>query len=168
MIDRALGIIGIALALLTGVGQHYFPQAPAWVTPVGFGVGIFLFGLSAGLLAAGGLRRKRAVLPRASLRLHIFGDHRTPNKLSQENIFRWFFLQMAVNGVTPQGNQRVATFSTLFVTFEEDVAINTLTVHSSDMQLPVYEVKEYNQRYAIIVFSDNVPAGTLDINVRGD
>lgn len=168
MIDRALGIIGIALALLTGAVQQYFPQAPTWVASLGFGIGIFLFGLSAGLLAAGGLRRKRSVLSRASLRLHIFGDHRTPNRLSHENIFRWFFLQMGVDGVTPQGNQRVVTFSTLFVTFEEDVAIHTLTVYSPDMQLPVYEVKEYNQRYAIIVFSDNVPAGTLDINVRGD
>lgn len=168
MIDRALGIIGIALALLSGAVQHYFPQAPTWVVPLGFSVGIFLFGLSAGLLAAGGLRRKRSVLSRASLRLHIFGDHRTPNRLSHENIFRWFYLQMSVDGVTPQGNQRVATFSTLFVTFEEDVAMHTLTVNSPDMQLPVYEVKDYNQRYAIIVFSDNVPAGTLDINARGD
>ncbi len=33
------------------------------------------------------------------------------------------------------------------------------------MQLPIYEVKEFNQRYAIIVFSDNVPAGTLEVTV---
>jgi len=33
------------------------------------------------------------------------------------------------------------------------------------MHLPVYEVKEFNQRYAIIQFSDNVPAGTLEIEV---
>lgn len=168
MIDRALGIIGIALGLLTGAIQHYFPQTPAWVAPLGFGIGIFLFGLSTGLLAAGGLRHKRPVLPRASLRLHIFGDHRIPNRLSQENIFRWYHLQMAVHGITPQGRQRVATCSTLFVTFDEDVAIHTLTVHSPDMQLPVYEVKEYNQRYAIIVFSDNISAGTLEINVRSE
>lgn len=168
MIDRALGIVGIALALLTGPVQHYFPQAPSWVAPLGYSIGIFLFGLSVGLLAAGGLYRKRPVRSSTSLRLHIFGDHGTPNRLGQKNIFRWFYLQMAVNGITPQGNQRVATFSTLFVTFEEDVAIHTLTVHSPDMQLPLYEVKEFNQRYAIIVFSANVPAGTLEINVRSD
>jgi hypothetical protein len=28
-----------------------------------------------------------------------------------------------------------------------------------------YEVKEFNRRYAIIVFSDNVPAGTLEVIV---
>lgn len=85
--------------------------------------------------------------------------------ISQENIFRWFYLHMAVDGVAPQGNKRLATFSMLHVSFEDDVVIHTLRVRSPDMQLPQYEVKEFNQRYAIIVFSDNVPAGTLEIGV---
>ena len=165
MIDRALGIIGLALTLLSGVLQHYFPNLPTWVLPLGYGAGVLLLGISFGLLAAGGLKRKRQVRPRASLRLHIFGDHRAPNRLAQENIFRWYYLQMAVNGIGPQGQQRVATWATLFVTFEDDVTIHSLNVRSPDMQLPVYEVKDFNQRYAIIVFSDNVPAGTLEIEV---
>lgn len=165
MIDRALGLVGVALALLSGALQHYFPNLPPWVLPAGYGLGILLLGVSAGLIAAGGLKGKRPVRQRASLRLHIFGDHRAPNRLGQENIFRWYYLQMVVNGVTPQGQQRVATWATLFVTFDDDVVIHTLTVKSPDMQLPVYEVKEFNQRYAIIVFSDNVPAGTLELEV---
>jgi len=55
--------------------------------------------------------------------------------------------------------------ATLFVTFENDVVISTLNVRSPDMQLPPYEVKEFNQRFAVIVFSDNVPAGTLEVVV---
>ena len=165
MIDRALGIIGLALTLLSGALQHYFPNLPSWVLPVGYGVGIFLLGLSVGLMAAGGFRAKRQLRQKASLRLHVFGDHRAPNRLGQDNIFRWYYLQMAVNSIGPQGPQRVATFATLFITFEDDVAIHTLTVRSPDMQLPAYEVKEFNQRFAIVVFSDNVPAGTLEIEV---
>lgn len=165
MIDRALGIIGLALTLLSGVLQHYFPNLPTWVLPLGYGAGVLLLGISLGLLAAGGLKRKRQVRPRASLQLHIFGDHRASNRLAQENIFRWYYLQLVVNGIAPQGQQRVATGATLFVTFEDDVAIHTLNVRSPDMQLPVYEVKEFNQRYAIIVFSNNVPAGTLEVEV---
>ena len=55
--------------------------------------------------------------------------------------------------------------ATLFVSFEDVVVIHTLTDRSPDMQLPIYEVKEFNQRYAIIQFMDNVPAGTLEIEV---
>lgn len=87
-----------------------------------------------------------------------------PDRLAADNIFRWFFFQAAFNSHGPQGAQRLATIATLFVTFENDLVIHTLTVRSPDMQLPVYEVKEFNQRYAIIVFSDNVPAGTLEIH----
>jgi len=53
----------------------------------------------------------------------------------------------------------------LFVTFEDDVVIRTLVVQSPDMLLPIYEVKEFNQRYAIIHFAANVPAGTLEVMV---
>jgi len=53
----------------------------------------------------------------------------------------------------------------LFVSFENDVVVSTIKVRSPDMQLPVYEIKEFNQRYAIIVFSDNVQAGTLEVIV---
>jgi hypothetical protein len=166
VIDRAIGIIGIALALFTLALQYYFPQLPAWAPRTGFGAGIFLFGVSVGLIGTGGLRRKRPVRPSASLRLHIFGDHRAPNALSFDNIFRWYYLQSAVISVGTQGNQRLATFGTLFVTFEDDVTVGTLNVRSPDMQLPVYEVKEFNQRYAIITFQDNVPAGTLEVQVH--
>ncbi len=153
------------MAIVTAVLQYYFPKLPSWVPPTGFAVGIFLFGLSAGLLVAGGLRRKRPVVKVASLRLHVYGDHRTPERIASENIFRWFYLQTAINGIGPSGVTRIGALATLFVSFENDVVISTLNVRSPDMQLPLYEVKEFNQRHAIIVFSDNVPAGTLEVVV---
>ena len=165
MIDRAIGIIGIALGLITAALKYYFPQLPSWLPPAGFGIGIFLFGLSIGLVSAGGLRYKRPVVKTAILRLHIFGDHRTPERLAFENIFRWFYIQTAIQGIGSSGVTRIGALATLFVSFENDVVISTIKVRSPDMQLPLYEVKEFNQRYAIIVFSDNVPAGTLEIMV---
>jgi hypothetical protein len=165
MIDRAIGLIGIALTFVTAVLQYYLPQLPSWAPPTGFAIGIFLFGLSVGLIAAGVLRHKQAVVGVASLRLHIYGDHRTPERLAVENIFRWFYLQTAINSVGPSGTTRIGILATLFVCFENDVIISTFKVRSPDMQLLVYEVKEFNQRYAIVVFSDNVPAGTLEVIV---
>ncbi|MBE7446262.1 MAG: hypothetical protein HS132_13815 [Planctomycetia bacterium] len=101
----------------------------------------------------------------ASLRLHVYGDHRTPERLTYENIFRWFYLQTAIDNVGPSGVTRIGSLVTLFVTFENDVVISTLNVRSPDIQLPLYEVKEFNQRYAVVVFSNNVPAGTLEVVV---
>ena len=165
MIDRALGLIGLALTLLSGALQQYMPDLPSWVLPLGYGMGVFLLGVSAGLLAAGGIKRKRQVRERAMLRLHIYNDYRTPTRLGHENIFRWYFLHMAIEGIGPAGQKRIATMETLFVSFEEDVAVHTITVRSPDMTLPLHEIKEFNQRYAIVVFAERVPAGTLEIEV---
>lgn len=165
MLDRALGILGIALGVITVAAQYYFPKLPDWIPFTGFGGGIFLIGLSVGLVSAGGLRHKRLIAQTALLRLHVFGDHRTPDRLAFENIFRWFYIQTAIDGVGPSGITRIGTLATLFVSFENDVVVSTIKVRSPDMQLPVYEVKEFNQRYAIIVFSDNVLAGTLEVTI---
>ncbi len=165
MIDRAIGIVGIALGLIAAALQYSFPQLPQWVLSTGCGIGIFLCGLSAGLVSAGGLRVKRPIVESASLRLHIFGDHRAPERLAFENVFRWFYLQTAIDGIAPSGVTRIGTISTLFLCFDNDIAISTIKVRSPDMKLPPYEVKEFNQRYAIVAFSDHVPAGTLEIIV---
>ena len=165
MIDRVIGIVGIALALLTIVLQYQVPKAPLWLLASAYTVGILLIGVSIGLISAGGLRSKKRVAPNALLRLHVFGDHRAPQLLLAENIFRWYYFQTAINQVGPQGVVQVGKLITLLVTFEDDVVIHTLRVMSPDMLLPIYEVKEFNQRYALIAFSDNVPAGTLEISV---
>lgn len=165
MLDRAIGILGIALAVITVAAQYYFPKLPDWIPIAGFGGGIFLIGLSVGLVSAGGLRHKRLIAQTALLRLHVFGDHRAPDRLAFENIFRWFYLQTAIDGVGVSSITRIGTLATLFVSFENDIVVSTINVRSPDMQLPVYEVKEFNPRYAIIVFAGNVPAGTLEVTV---
>lgn len=55
---------------------------------------------------------------------------------------------------------------TLFMTFDPEVRISTLSVRSPDMKLPRHEVKEFNQKFAIIVFSEKLPEGTLEIRVE--
>jgi hypothetical protein len=167
MIDRGIGLLGIALAVLTVALQYKYPQLPSWGPYVGFGIGIALLSYSLGLISAGGLRRKRVVREKASLRLHIYGDLRAPDRLAFENIFRWYYLQTRIQSFDAKKKPlEEGRLSTLFVSFEEDVAIGTLTVRSPDMRLPPYEVKDFNQRFAIITFSGHVEAGTLEIDAR--
>lgn len=108
----------------------------------------------------------REVVGTALLRLHTYGNSRTPECTYNEHIFRWYFLtQMAVT-VTPEGDiQQFVTSITLFVAFEPDVRITTLRVTSPDIQLPPHEIKEFNQRFAIIVFTGDIPEGTLVVTI---
>ena len=102
----------------------------------------------------------------AALRLHVWGDHRSPDRIEAENIFRWYYLQNITIVINEKGAEvRQNTSNILFLTFDKDVSVSTFKVQSPDIQLPVYEVKDFNQRYAIIVFSGAVNAGTLEVKV---
>lgn len=165
MFDRAIGVIGVALTLLTAAAPSAGLDFPRWITPGGLALGILLTGISIGLVFAGGFKSKRQIADRALLRLRIFGDHRAPEMLDHLSIFRWYYLQNAVNGITAEGVTPLAYFATLFITFEPDVRIATLTIRSPDIALPPYDVREFNQRYAIIQFAQNLSAGTLEVSV---
>ncbi len=168
MIDPSIGIAGLALALLFGVLQYYVPQFPSWAAYAGGLVGVFLLGASAGLLMTHkGSARKLAPARSALLRLHVYADHRVPEVMQWENIFRWYYLRQSLVTLGSDGTQTaVFPTTTLFVTFEPEVQILTLKVRSPNLTLPSHEVKEFNQRFAIIVFAGNLNEGTLEIAVQ--
>lgn len=168
MIDRSIGIAGLSFAFLFGVLQYYVPQFPTWAAYVGVMIGTFLLGVSAALLIGHrsskprGHRAKTAVL-----RLHVYADQRVPDALKTENIFRWYHLRQALLNVAPDGTQSVLfPITTVFITFEPEVEISTLKVRSPNIALPTHEVKEFNQRFAIIVFAGPVSEGTLEFEVQ--
>jgi hypothetical protein len=169
MIDRGIGVAGLALALIFGALPYFAPKLPTWISSAGLGVGLLVLGLSVGLVIAD--RRNdvsmRQPVDKASLRLHIYDDNRTPDRIAAENIFRWFYLKNIIIMQEPKAEQRSEAISaTLFVTFEPEVKISTIQVRSPDMKLPLYEVKEFNQRFAIIVFNGAIGPGTLEISVN--
>ena len=168
MIDRGIGIAGIALALIFGVLPYFAPRVPKWVSLSGVGVGVFLLGWATGLVVSSDrLPSRPAPVDRAVLRMHVFADSRHAERLGAENIFRWYYLRNEVVGVSQSGEKLAATsFPTLFVSFEPEVRISTLKVQSPNISLPRYEVKEFNQRFAIIAFSGPLSEGTLEISVE--
>jgi hypothetical protein len=169
MIDRAIGLTGMALGLVFGILQYYVPQLPAWFSASGIGAGVFLLGLSVGLVASSSPKKHPAptTVDKATLRLHVYADHRVPDSIHSENIFRWYYLRQAVVAVGPNGEHAPAYLSTtLFVSFEPEVRISTLKVRSPNLTLPLHEVKEFNQRFAIIVFAGPLAEGTLEVSVQ--
>jgi len=172
MLDRGIGLLGIALAIIFGVwslAPEGWPKMPSWASLVGVGLGVLLVGLAAGLII-GDYRQSSAgrFVDTASLRLHIFPDERTPQRLSYENIWRWYYMRQVLVGIEKDTGKQVRQdiICTLFVTFDTPVKIGTLAVSSPDIRLPAHEVKEFNNRYAIIYFINPVPEGTLDLSVH--
>jgi len=125
-------------------------------------------------------RPNRGLSTRAELRLRCHGTALAPTKLSETNIWRWYILTMVERVMAAGAGAHGVSFGpigaggtalapiqhTLFVTFNKPVAVGTLEITSPDMALPLHEVKEFTNRFAIIVFDQGLPAGTLVITLK--
>ncbi len=114
---------------------------------------------------ASAVPKSGALVERASLRMHVYGDSRLPDKLSATNIWRWFYMNDVLVMMNQDGtkNREIVT-SKLFISFDQPVGVGTMTVRS-DKPLTHYEVKEFNNRFAIIAFQESLPECNLDIEV---
>lgn len=164
MLDRILGIVGVALAVLGIVIPYKWPNLPSWTADTGVAVGCLLFGFAIGLYRGVG-RRDDDSVDTAEVRFHIFGDERIPEQLSRQNIWRWYYLRNMFVSIDAQNNKHIATAVNLFLTFEKPVRGATVSISSPDMVLPQHELKDLNSRSAVIGFSAELPRGTLVVRV---
>jgi hypothetical protein len=106
-----------------------------------------------------------ALAERAHLRLHVYGDTRLPDRLATANVWRWYYMHEVLVMMNQDGskNREILT-SKLFISFDQPVSVGTMTVRA-DKPLPHYEVKEFNNRFAIIAFLEAVPECNLEIDV---
>jgi hypothetical protein len=169
MLDRAIGIIGLVLAVFFGLAPYAGLKMPTWAAQAGIAVGILLLGLAAGLIIADRRNPEAETLAdTADLQIHIYADTRTPTRLSYSNIWRWYYMKQVLVQLSPDtgAEQRRNLTATLFLTFDTPVKIGTLEVSSPDIQLPLHEVKDFNNRSAVIFFGGDVPEGTLNVSVH--
>jgi len=130
-------------------------------------VGLF----TAGLFLQGTETNKNmtALVDSAEIRFHIYGDERQPTRISQSNVWRWFILGIILPvKEIKTGKKRISIQPILFIVFDKPVKAGTLEVSSPDSKLPLYEVKEFRSRYAIIVFDGELTSGTLNIVAHPD
>ena len=168
MLDLAIFLIGVALALLGIFVPVRYPDMPTWLSSGGIYLGVALVALAMGFY----LGDRRAAAPKtlandAELRLRAYGDERTPERISHVNIWRWYYLRnifVKINLET--GEQTPHVLVNLFVTFDKPVNVGSLLVSSPDVRVPKHEVKEFNNRFAVIVFNDELPAGTIVLRVH--
>lgn len=109
--------------------------------------------------------KKEQYLDRALLQLHCYADNRLPQRLNIENIWRWHRFVAKATVYSDEGVYELPGIEVFFINFDQPVKVGTFSVSSPDIQLPGHEVKEFNPRFAIIVFESIVPQGTLEFRV---
>lgn len=106
-------------------------------------------------------RRKMSASAEISLRIH--GDDRAPTKLTEKNVWAFYYLRNEMTTVHPQsGAQVTRTIGNLVLIFDNPIRAENIDV-SADFALPRFEVKSFMSRYALIAFTGALPAGTLHI-----
>lgn len=111
---------------------------------------------------------KQSLMDNAELSIRVYGDERAPSNIKLVNIYRWYFLNYIgyKQGHKPGELQAEITGHVLYINFENPVKAANLEVMSPDIKLPLYEEKQFNERFAIITFGSKLPAGTLNIIVH--
>jgi hypothetical protein len=108
--------------------------------------------------------KSSALAERARLTLHFYGDARTPYEMKAANIWRWYYLQELWEFTDQGGSGMQPGNGTLFICFDQPVRIGMLRV-LADKPLPPHEVKDFDNRFAIIAFLSAPPECDLDIEV---
>jgi hypothetical protein len=107
------------------------------------------------------------VAQEAHLRLLVYDEECSPTRISEKNIWRWFWLRDILTAVAPDVTMSsTATITILCISFQTQMITSSVEIQSPDFTLPRYEVKAFYPRFAIVVFDGKMPAGTLEISMR--
>ncbi len=177
MIDRVLGIVGIALAVLSLIMPYKWPKVPVAVTNGGLYLAIALIGIAIGLYW-GSKREKpeEETTDHAALFLQFTDDHTVPTEVRQKNIQSWYAIYTesiyvdTKNGAgASMGGFSVPPRWTVFLVFKKRTIYRQLLAECRGPKSPKCSVQTNNDRYAIITIAGSPELATLDITtLRND
>ena len=98
--------------------------------------------------------------------LSFHGDHRTPDPIRKENIFRWYTLKQIIRDT--QNENDICTGYTVTIIFDIPVNPCRVRVSASSDNLPIYEVKDFSSRHTIIHFIGEIPACNVEFQIEQD
>ena len=168
MFETIAFIVGIGITALSVFIPLKFPNMPDWISTSGIIFGVALIALAAGFYWGHSKASKDVKFADAAeLRLRTFGDERVPEAISSTNIWRWYYLQnVLIVEDKESGQTKEHVLINLFVTFDKPMKVGTLLISSPDMKVPRSEVKEFNNRFAVVAFHGQLPIGTLVLTAR--
>jgi uncharacterized protein YneF (UPF0154 family) len=176
MLDRAIGIVGIALALIFGLIPLTEFKVPLWVIYIGVGFGILLFGLAGGLWI--GAERKTADAPEepqlveTNLFLQFSDSHSVPVQKNPRNIKAWYALYSESIYVDTKdkdgkslGGFGVPPRWSIFILFEKPPIFQQMIATCVGPNHPTCAVPTANAAYAVVTVLGDVTSSTLEVSI---
>jgi hypothetical protein len=178
MLDRAIGLLGIALALIFGLwslAPEGWPKMPTWGALIGMGIGVLLVGLATGLVI--GEQRKGSdsnepQLVETNLFLQFSDSHSVPVEKNPRNISNWYALyteSIHVDTKDAEGKS-LGGFSVpprwaVFIMFEKPPIFRQMVAVCRGPNNPTCSVSTSNTTYVVISITGDVTGATLDVSI---
>lgn len=175
MLDRAIGLLGIALALIFGLAPLTEIKLPLWLTYSGVAFGILLIGVAGGLIA-GSHRIAKPTNERqdidTSLFLQFSDAHTAPIEKNQRNIQAWYALFTASIYVDAQdvNGKSVGSFNVpprwnVFVLFDKPPIFRQVVSECRGPNNPKCAVQTANGLFSIVSIEGDVTGATLEVSI---
>lgn len=104
--------------------------------------------------------------PRTSCKLSFTNDGNA-TAISLENVRRWYVLNNFICALDKEtGIERRVGATIIFLNFASGINIKQVHIYSSGQLLPLYEVKDRDSHYIIIVFSKVLSNTILNIDIE--
>jgi hypothetical protein len=178
MLDRGIGILGIALAIIFGawsLAPEGWPKMPTWIALLGVGFGVLLVGLAIGLVI--GERRKPAdpnepQIIETNLFLQFSDAHSVPVEKNPRNIRNWYahYTESIYVDTKDADRKSLGGFSvpprwTIFMMFEKPPIFRQMIAICRGPNNPNCIVATANALYAVITIAGDVTGATLDVSI---
>jgi uncharacterized protein YneF (UPF0154 family) len=179
LLDRAIGILGIALAIIFGawsLAPEGWPKMPDWVALLGVGIGVLLVGIAAGLII--GAHRKPADDPNkpqlieTNLFLQFSDSHSVPVEKNPRNIRHWYahYTESIYVDTNDAEGKSLGGFSvpprwTIFIMFENPPIFRQMITTCLGPKTPKAALQTSNSAYAIISIVGDVTSATLEVSI---
>jgi hypothetical protein len=110
--------------------------------------------------------RPQGEKPGATIEWHIYADPRPPKFLSGPDSWRMYYRLTTLHEVNPLGEARERVMlTTLFFLFSAPVSGTSFDITSTDMNLPVWQIKYFCRWGAIVEIQGQMPSGTLALRL---
>jgi hypothetical protein len=178
MLDRGIGILGLALAIIFGawsLAPEGWPKMSPWAALLGVGIGVSLVGLAIGLVI--GEQRKPndpdgPQLVETNMFLQFSDSHSIPVEKNPRNIRNWYALyteSIYVDTKDAEGKS-LGGFSVpprwaVFMLFEKPPIFRQMVAVCRGPNNPTCSVSTANTTYAVISIVGDVTGATLDVSL---
>ncbi|UDL87977.1 hypothetical protein LGH82_22830 [Mesorhizobium sp. PAMC28654] len=178
MLDRGIGILGLALAIIFGalsLAPEWLPKTPLWIAPTGLGVGVFLIGLAIGLVI--GQQRTPIDLSEpqiieTNLFLQFSDSSSIPVEKNPRNIRHWYALYTESIHVDTRdedgksfGGFSIPPRWAVFMMFEKPPVFRQMIAICCGPNNPTCSVSTSNATFAVISIAGDVTGATLDVSI---